>query len=161
MSCIVADSGPLIALAGLNLLDLPVKIYGKAWIPQTVFDECTYKGWRSDAQAIEEAVKKGLLELHPDPSLPECLMNVILDKGELSALALAAQLDATILMDEARGRVVARELGLSVLGVCGLLLLAKKTNHINMIKPLLFTMRNNGYFLKDQLIQQLLSMAGE
>jgi hypothetical protein len=36
MSCIVADSGPLIALAGRGLLHLPSALFGKACITQTV-----------------------------------------------------------------------------------------------------------------------------
>lgn len=40
MSCIVADAGPLIALAKLRLLDLPAQLFGEAILPETVFGEC-------------------------------------------------------------------------------------------------------------------------
>ena len=51
MSCIVADSGPLIALAGVELLHLPAAVFGTAFITETVLGECEAKSWRPDAQA--------------------------------------------------------------------------------------------------------------
>ena len=62
----------------------------------------------------------------------------ILDKGESSAIALAIQLHADlVLIDEKQGRKVAVQQGLSIIGLVGVLEVAKKRNLIPALKPLL------------------------
>lgn len=70
MACIVADSGPLIALARIDLLHLPAAVYGQALLTQTVLDECLAGGDRVDALAIAQAMTKGCYALALSPMLP-------------------------------------------------------------------------------------------
>jgi predicted nucleic acid-binding protein len=50
-----------------------------------------------------------------------------LDEGEASVLALAEELDASlVIVDERKGRRYAKRLGLAVTGTMGILLLAKE-----------------------------------
>ena len=56
MSCIVADSGPLIVLERVALLHLPAALYGRALLTQTVLDGCLADGARANAVAIASAV---------------------------------------------------------------------------------------------------------
>lgn len=161
MSCIVADSGPLIALAGVDLLHLPVELYGQVLVPQIVYEECTCLPSRVATGRIELAVSGGQLKVLPEQALPKSLSDVVLDPGELSALALAIDCGADILIDEERGRRKARELGLPVVGTCGLLLLAKRGGLLERVGPELHKIRCNGYFLSDQLIHQVCVLADE
>ena len=78
MSCIVADSGPLIALAGGGLLHLPSALFGKACITQIVLVECTQKRTREDANRILQAVSENMLFLMPDPIAPELVRTCII-----------------------------------------------------------------------------------
>jgi hypothetical protein len=59
-----------------------------------------------------------------------------LDPGEPEAIALELNADL-ILMDERRGRFMARRLGLEVIGVLGVLVRAKRKGHLDELKPVL------------------------
>lgn len=161
MPCLIADSGPLIALAKLGLLDLPGRLFGRAAMPKTVFDECIAQAGLPDAQAIRNAVETGRLEVMADRAWPDGVDMPRLDAGELAVLSLAGHLGATVLMDERRGRQAAQRLGLSVVGVCGLLLRANRLGWIGLLAPVLEQLRREGYFISPELAAQILARAGE
>ena len=61
-----------------------------------------------------------------------------LDNGESEAIALSLQLGADFLvMDEWKGRRVAQEMGLQIIGVVGILTAAKRKAVISEVKPIL------------------------
>lgn len=161
MNCVVADAGPLIALAKLELLDLPGRIFGQVLVPQTVLDECREQVYSRDAVLIGEAVKNGLFEIRADVPWPEALREPRLDAGELAALAMALQTHAGLLIDEARGRREAAKLGVAVVGVCGLLLFAKREGWIAEVAPLLDRLRISGYYISLALHERVLLQSGE
>ena len=161
MPCLIADSGPLIALAKLGMLELPGRMFGRAGLPATVYAECQAQAGLPDAQAIRAAVEQGRLEVIPDRAWPADIDVPRLDAGELAALSLARALDATVLMDERKGRESARRLGLSVVGVCGLLLRANRLGWIGPLSPLLASLKREGYFISPALVEHVLALAGE
>jgi len=161
MSCVVADTGPLIALAKLGLLDLPGRLFRQAILPETVFCECRAETRRLDAQRIADAVQSGTLTVQPDVPWPLHHTPPAIDLGELAALSLALHLNAPLLLDEARGRKAAQRFGASLVGVCGLLLAAKQKGWIDAIAPLLDDLRRQGYYISDALETVALTAAGE
>ena len=85
-----------------------------------------------------------------------------LHEGESEALALANEYDARlILLDEKKGRQKAKEIGLTVKGIAGILLEAKEEGLIDVIKPLLIRLQANGIHLSESLINDALQDAGE
>lgn len=61
-----------------------------------------------------------------------------LDDGEAEAIALAVKIDADFLViDEWKGRRVAQELGLRIIGIVGILSAAKRKSVIPQVKPIL------------------------
>ncbi|MXV76556.1 DUF3368 domain-containing protein [Candidatus Poribacteria bacterium] len=87
---------------------------------------------------------------------------VELDEGEAETLALAAEHDARlILLDEKAGRQTAEKVGLTVKGIVGILLEAKRKGLIDSIKPLLIRLQANGIHLSESLINNALQDAGE
>ncbi|MEI7894428.1 MAG: DUF3368 domain-containing protein [Myxococcales bacterium] len=84
---------------------------------------------------------------------------VLLDAGEANALALAASNHADlVLMDEVRGRAVARRLGLAVLGTLGLIATAKKRGLIPAARPVIAQVRSRGgLWLADKLVAEVLA----
>ena len=71
-----------------------------------------------------EAISAGWLQV--DHTITGLRLPFKLDAGEAAAIALALALKADILlMDEKRGRVAARQCGLTVAGVLGVLLHAR------------------------------------
>lgn len=161
MSCVVADAGPLIALAKLELLDLPGRIFGQVLVPQTVLDECRRQVYSRDAVLIGEAMKNGLFEVRADVPWPEALREPRLDGGELGALAMALQAHVGLLINEARGRREAAKLGVAVVGVCGLLLFGKREGWIAEVAPLLDRLRISGYYISPAFGERVLLQSGE
>jgi len=161
MNCVVAEACSLIALAKLELLDLPRRTFGQVLVPQTVLHECREQVYSRDAMLIGEAANNGLIEVRADVPWPEGLREPRLDAGELAALAMALQSHAGLLIDEARGRREAAKLGIKVVGVCGLLLFAKREGWIVEVAPLLDRLHISGYYISPALRESVLLQSGE
>ncbi len=86
-----------------------------------------------------------------------------LDPSETAALALAVEIHAdAVLLDERRGREVALQLRLQILGILGLLLQAKPAGFLPMVGPILDALqRDAGFWISGTLRRQVLKMAGE
>ena len=157
---VIADAGPLIALARLERLDLLKRLFGTVLVTGWVADEGLTQPW---LQTVE------LQDLTNPDSQAQCrdLMNLHqIDMGEASAMVLAQHLAsqgdaAMLLMDDFRGRSAAQHSGFSLIGTTGLLLLGKQVGAIVAVKPCLLALREHGYFLSDRLIASALEQAGE
>ena len=159
---VVADTGPLIALSLLDLLPLLAKLFDTVHVPEGVFSEATQDMSKPGAGAILQAMEDRLLISHPvDLSGAFEGLVEILDRGEAEALALAEQLNAIVLLDEKRGRKVARKHGIPVTGTAALLIKAKRRGDIEAVKPLLETLTQVGYRLSPSLVKEVLKIAGE
>jgi len=120
---IVYDSGPLIALGKINQLSLLSQLFEDVFIPEIVRDECLVNLSLPGAQAIKRTIEQEkfyIINTLADPSLEKSLS--ILDEGERAAIFIAKELDAVLLIDEKRGRIVAHNFALKVKGTAGLLL---------------------------------------
>ena len=85
-----------------------------------------------------------------------------LDLGEAAVFALAKEHDAQfVIIDELRARQHAARIGLSFKGTVGVLQEAKEEGLIDLIKPLLTQLRDNGMHLSESLINSALQDAGE
>ena len=90
-------------------------------------------------------------------------LDLNLDKGESEAIALALEMNADlVLMDERRGRFMARRLGLEVIGVLGVMVEAKHKGHLDKLKPALDELVGKaGFRIHDTLYRQVLIAVGE
>ena len=156
---VIADAGPLIALARLERLDLLQRLFGTVLVT----------GWVADEVLTGGDFPVELQDLTNPDSQAQCrdLMNLHqIDMGEASAMVLAQHLAsqgdaAMLLMDDFRGRSAAQHSGFSLIGTTGLLLLGKQVGAIVAVKPRLLALREHGYFLSDRLIASALEQAGE
>ncbi len=82
---------------------------------------------------------------------------LLLDEGEKSAILLGKELQATLLIDEKRGRSVAQHLEVRILGTAGLLLRAYQKGLIIDLHICIEEMKNQGYRLSERLIEGILS----
>jgi predicted nucleic acid-binding protein len=162
VSCVVADSGPLIMLARSALLEVLRTLVGQIVVPTTVFEECTGNIAKPGAQALIEAKTVGLIFVEADSMASAAFERLPhLGAGEIAALTLAQQRACRILMDDGLGRKVAVAHRIPVIGSAGVLLAAKERGLIAELAPLLATWESWGYFLAPALLHAVLIRAGE
>jgi uncharacterized protein len=161
---IVSNTSPILNLAIIGQLDLLRQQFAQVLIPSAVRaelkPETTFPGTTAVQQALE-AQWLCVSELK-DVHLARALA-LDLDEGEAAAIALALELGATqILMDEHDGRVKAKALGLQPVGLLGVLLRAKRDGALDSVEAVMQRLREQaGFFIADDLFNQLLREAGE
>ena len=159
---LIADSGPLIALARLDLLALPKRYFDEIVVSSTVWREVSRRPRPSESERLQAALGQSIFVLaDASGSMTEQLADARLDAGERRTLALGLALEATLLIDERRGRHVARELALPVLGTLGVLALGRQSGVIPAVKPLIDALQASGYDLSDALVEKVLSHLNE
>ena len=161
---VVADTGPLIALARVARLELLRQRYGRVVVPPAVHAELALDSDRSGARALSGAFNAGWLTIGSVTSSGSVReLAGLLDPGEAEALALAEQEAARfLLVDDARGRGIARSRDIAVVGAVGVLLAAKShRGEIAAVSPILEALTNTGYRLSPRLVAGLLDRAGE
>ena len=163
MTPIVADTGPLIALARVGRLDLLRRLYRQVVIPPAVHGELAIGSGRPGATALAAALAAGWISAQPAADHRAVLeLGQDLDLGEAEAIALAEQLEARfLLIDEAAGRRIARRRGVPVTGVAGVLLSAKASGAVAAVGPIIEELSNAGYRLSSRLVSAVLQRAGE
>ncbi len=127
MHSIVSDTTTLIILGKLGRYDLLENLFSKIYIPQEVIKEI---GIKSDG--VYEAIEKNrLFETKEITDMALfALLDGILDRGESEAIVLAKELELILLIDEKKGRTVAKSMGLDIIGLLGVLILNVKKSHI-------------------------------
>jgi predicted nucleic acid-binding protein len=169
---VIADAGPLIALARIGHLELLSKLFGSVSVTSIVAAEVLQGGDISDGSVLSQAFAQTWLQrVNADSadqlSQAKSLMNLYqIDPGEASSMVLAQQVHAhgdraLLVMDDLRGRSAAQHARLPVVGTTGVLLLAKRQGQVTHVRPLLLNLRQNGYFLSQRLIDSALQQAGE
>ena len=159
---IVSDTSALSNLALVEHLWLLEAIYQNVIIPDVVASEL--------AAASNPAIPAILqLDWVQTKSLTQSqLANQLqqergLDAGEANAIALALEIRADdLLIDERLGRQEAVRLGLSIIGILGVLLIAKQRNLITQVKPVMDALVNKaGFRISPQLYQRVLTLSQE
>jgi predicted nucleic acid-binding protein len=111
-------------------------------------------------QLIKEA---GWIETRPiiDKTLVNFLM-ASLEKGESEVLALAKEIKADlILLDEEKAGKSAAIAGFEVMGILGLLIVAKNLGLIYEVRPLIDELRIKKFRIGHRIVLETLKRAGE
>ncbi len=121
---IVSDTTPIITLMKMGHLDILKHLYGKVLIPNAVYMELT--GNEKFAAEASQVMYSDFLEVEEvDNKVAVTILQEVsgLDAGESEAIVLANSRKADLLvMDEHKGRSVAKKMGLPITGTIGLLL---------------------------------------
>ncbi len=168
---VIADAGPLIALAKLDQLVLLQALFGGATITSVVANEVLADGLFPETPALKAALKQdwmSILSVTDDWQVECCdWMNLYqIDLGEATSLTYASRCKtagdhALVVLDDARGRAAAEHADIALIGTVGLLLLAKSRGLVPAIKLLLLHLRSHGYCLSERLVRAAMEQAGE
>ena len=104
---VVADTGPLLALAKIGALDLLFDLYKQVITSPTVYSEAVTAGLAigaTDAKALAEAYQRGNLIIHT-PTISALPYSDLLHTGETESISLAIELQADwLLIDDLDAR---------------------------------------------------------
>ena len=160
---IVADTGPIIALAKIGKIFLLKSIAEEVLIPPMIYKELFGK-IGSESNEIDSALNT-FIRLKKEITLDKATEMALADlgKGEKQAIGLASSLgeDVLLLIDDRAGRRVAEKLNIATTGLVGLLVVAKEMGFVESVGPLIEDLRHNGYWLSDDLITTAKRLAGE
>ncbi|MCO5274989.1 MAG: DUF3368 domain-containing protein [Flavobacteriales bacterium] len=121
---IIADTSCLIVLSKIGELTLLARIYGQITTTPVI------------AKEYGEELPDWVTVLEPADPSKQRVLELHLDRGEASAIALAMELAAsTLILDDQKARKVAERLGLSYTGTIGILIKAKRSGHLPALAP--------------------------
>lgn len=127
---VVCDSTCLIALERIDYLKLLPNLFEPVVIPPSVEEEF--------------GAALSWFEIHrPSNSALVASLEIVVDRGEAEAIALAHETQFLLVLDDRQARSAARHLGLTITGTIGVLLKAKRAGLIDAVKPLLDQLREN------------------
>ena len=159
---VIADTSILLNLCCIRQEHLLRQLFGSISNPRTVMEE--FNSLSSRQQRFTGLQIPAWVEvLDPTKTLHHWSPTARLDPGENAAIALAKDFCADlILMDERRGRVVANDLGLQVMGILGILILAKQKGLLRCVTPIVNQLVNTaGFHLSERHRTQVLKIAQE
>ena len=150
---VVADTSPLRYLILIGHADLLPRIYGEVVISQAVLDELTHVNAPPAVQSFVSS-RPAWMKLRHLIKPVESILTAYLDLGESESIQLAEQLNANLmLIDERKGRMVAKQRGLNVIGTLGVLTQAEKHGWIDL-DVALEKLQDEGFRLSPILIDK-------
>ncbi|MEM6842079.1 MAG: DUF3368 domain-containing protein [Bacteroidota bacterium] len=142
---VIADTSCLIVLSKIGRLHLLKDIFSKISITEEVHQEFgdALPEW-IQVEETKDSERKRILELD-------------LDKGEASSIVLGLEnKEALLLIDEKKGRRVAKDLGLKVTGTLGVLIRAKVNGQVSSLKDEIDKLKKVEFRMSEVLVQQIL-----
>jgi len=161
---VVSNTSPILNLAIIDRLDLLRQQFEEVLIPPAVVDELKADTDFPGADRIRQALAATWLHSHELTHVDVArALKRDLDQGEAEAIALALQLGlGVVLMDEHDGRAAAKAMGLTPVGVLGVLLRAKHAGRLESVKLAMRALQDEaGFYIADDLFDAVLREAGE
>jgi len=147
---IISDTSCLILLSKIGEIDLLNKLSDKVYITSIIKEEFGKK------------LPDWVLVKNPSDNHYQKIIEMELDRGEASAIALGLEEEKAILiMDDLKGRKVADKLKIRYSGTFGLILKAKQVGIIENIKPIIEKIRLTNFRFSEKLFDIIIQEAGE
>lgn len=161
---VISDTTPIISLMKTNRLNLLKEMFSIVYIPNAVYMELIEnKNYSKEAELIKDCDFIKVIKIENEKSA-SILMNFTgLDAGESEAIILAdEQQSDVLLMDEHKGRQVAKKMGIVITGTIGILAQAfdEKILSKEDIKECIDLLKKNYIRISEKLYQKLQNYVG-
>ena len=145
---VVSDSTCLIGLERIGELNILPALFDPIIIPPEVEREFGTKfSWLQTENLTSNLLVAAL--------------RLVMDAGEAEAIALASEKSCLLISDDKQARAAAKRLGVAVIGTVGILVRAKQSGVVSVIKPILDDLELNGFFISRALREEALKLVGE
>ncbi len=127
-------------------MDILQNLFGEVLISEEVRDEF--------AEALPAWI---IVKKVQSPQIEKILL-LNVDEGEASAMALYLEQteNALLVIDERKGRIIAKDLGIKIIGTIGIILKATETGIITNLSRIIERLEQTDFRLAPKLKQQLL-----
>jgi len=147
---VIADTSVFILLQNTGRIDLLEKVYQKIVTTPEVSEEFS--------ESLPEWV---VIRKVTDKKYQKSLETQV-DAGEASVIALAKEsIDPLLLLDDLKGRKLAKKLNLTISGTLGVIHKAKQEGIIPKVSPLLRSLIDHGFRISSGLLEAFLALNDE
>ena len=155
---LVADASALIALATCDSLRLLEALFGQVLVPFAVYEEVVLPNKPQSAR-LRNYLQGKVRAVDMQHFI---YLDAFADAGETQAMLLYKEVAADyLLIDDRRGRKVAKINHIKTVGSLGILLQAKRAGLIPKVAPSIEKIIASPVFMSESLIQTVLELAGE
>jgi predicted nucleic acid-binding protein len=155
---VVSDTSSISNLLQIGQIDILYALYGEITITPAVRKEL-YR--LPDQETQIEQLNWIKVKAPKNHKMVTQLMDQ-LDLGESESVVLAIEEQAEyLIIDEYKGRKIADELGVKIVGILGVLIQAKKENIIPTVKENIDKLLEIGFRLDKRLIERVFKALGE
>jgi len=147
---IISNSSCIIVLENIDMLWILKELYDEILITEEVSTEFgkQEKNWIK----IKRVKNKNYVDI----------LNNFVDLGEASTIALALEMkNYSMILDDYKARKLAKNLGLRFTGTLGVILKAKRQGIIPLVSEVTDRLKTKHFHMSDQLINNVLKLAGE
>jgi len=158
---VVSDTTPIISLLKAKKLELLKDLFVEIIIPLGVFEELVANDkFHNEIEQIEHSDFISIISVSDEKSVKILRKVSGLDRGESEAIVLSGEKNADLLLiDERRGRDVAKQMDITITGTLGILLFAYEEGLLRKseIIDVLNLMENSGIRISDKLHKDIIS----
>ena len=160
---VIADTTPLISLMKIGRLGLLKELFKDVYIPEAVYCELTDNPlFENEALEIKNCEYIHARSVDNKRAVGILRRATGLDIGESEAIVLTDEQQGNLLlMDEVKGRNVAKQMGIKIMGTIGILMVALEKHKITYaeIVAAVEILRDSGRHIKKELYEDLLKAA--
>tara|TARA_Y100001972_G_scaffold129004_2_gene193367 strand:+ start:786 stop:1241 length:456 start_codon:yes stop_codon:yes gene_type:complete len=147
---IISDTSCFIILSKIDKLDILKQVYGEVTTTVDIANE------------YGESLPEWVRVIEVNDKNRQALLEMQIDKGESSAIALALEIsNSSLILDDYKARKVADQLKIPFTGTIGIIIKAKRLGHISLVKPVLERIKQSDFRISDEIEAQALREAGE
>ncbi|TNF41873.1 MAG: DUF3368 domain-containing protein [Bacteroidetes bacterium] len=147
---IVSDTSCLIALDNIGMLYILKNLFKEVLITPEVKEE------------FGNQLPNWIIVLQVQNKSKQTEIESKLDKGEASSIALALEIpNSTLIIDEVKGRNIAKNLNIEIIGTVGIIILAGKKGVVNDVISVILKLVNNGFRLSNKIVDRIIEIYGK